>query len=76
MFPEYNSLAWPQRPLLSPCWGELTFCETGSMTSDDSGTAIRLVTPAAVVTHTYLDDPGDPRDELRLERAVTMRRPL
>jgi hypothetical protein len=38
------------------------------MTSGDSGTAIGLVTPAAVVTHTYLDKPGDPPDELKLEQ--------
>ena len=38
------------------------------MTSGDSGTAVGLVTPAAVVTHTYLDEPGDPPDELKLEQ--------
>jgi hypothetical protein len=72
MFPGYNSLAWPQRPLLSRCWGELIFCETGGMTSGDSGAAIRLVIPAAVVTHSYLDDPEIHQMSSNVSSVVTM----
>jgi hypothetical protein len=48
---------------LTPCWGRLTFCEDGSMTSGLDQTIIGLVTPSAVVCATRMDSAIDSTEE-------------
>jgi len=42
---------------LTPCWGRLSFCENGGMTSGVNWTIVGLVTPVAVACATLMD-PG------------------
>ncbi|WP_406077284.1 hypothetical protein [Micromonospora sp. NBC_00858] len=64
--------SWGTEPLLTPQWGELSFTETGSMTSGIDRTAIGLVTPGVIASTTHLDEtePQDVRLERRTDDAV------
>ena len=57
---------WERLPLLTPCWGELTFCENASRTSGMDITDVGLVTPGVVVCATLPDEWAD--TEILLKR--------
>lgn len=60
MLPEDNSgTGWVGQPLLSRRWGELSFIETGSMTSGTDRAEIGLATDTAVVCFTNPDEESD-----------------